>query len=43
MDANYHTDKKWEEYIFYTTSSKYKDQSDDSYYTTKFIIRGLEK
>ena len=43
MGTNYHTNRKWEEYIFYTTNSKYKDQGDNNYYTTKFTVRGLKR
>ena len=43
MGANYYVDRRREEYIFYTASGKHKDQGDDSYYTTKFTTRGLER
>ena len=41
--TNYYADRRQEEYIFYTTSSKHKDQGDDNYYTTKFTARGLKR
>ena len=43
MGTNYYINKRQEEYIFYTTSSKYEDWGDNNHYTTKFTARGLKK
>ena len=43
IGANYYADRRREEHIFYTTSGKYKDWGNNSYYTAKFTIRGLKR